>query len=349
MDMIYVDRKKKAELILGVFILVIFFVFLQNCGASKSSETGYTINGKITGIKKGKVELAKLDLETNEKVVVDTVVLKDGKFVFQGKVESPYLHSIFINDKAGKIHFFLENSKIDIFGDIKNLDKVKISGSREDVIFRSYPINSIFEKDKGMEIISKYPQYTFSAFVAYYYFQVHSLKIDTMETILYNFGESVKKSEYYEHLIKLFERLKRVAVSQPAPEFSLPDPDGQIVHLKDFKGKYVLIDFWASWCSPCRKSNPKLVEVYKIFKERNFTILGVSVDKNREKWFEAIEDDKLTWTNLSDLKGWGDITDLYGIKAVPQNFLIDPDGIIIKKNIDTERMIEVLSGILPDK
>ena len=164
-----------------------------------------------------------------------------------------------------------------------------------------------------------------------------------------SFAEPVKKSNYYQHLEKLYHTIKRVAISQPAPDFSLPDIHGDSISFNSFRGKYVLIDFWASWCAPCRAANPGLVKVYELFEERGFMILGVSVDTNRDRWLEAISKDGLTWTNLSGLDGWNSVAQLYGVKAVPQNFLIDPDGIIIDKNIDLDRMIKRLNEILPGK
>ncbi|MEN8223102.1 MAG: TlpA disulfide reductase family protein [Acidobacteriota bacterium] len=344
----FVNLKKEGMLISVIILSLLFLFVIQGCSSEKSPVDGFTVNCNINGAEDGKADLLKLDLNTNKSLTVDTVDIRDGKFVFSGDLKSPYFHTIRIND-GKKIHFFLENSNIKITGDIDDINDIKISGSKEDKLFRLYDIQKIFDKETGMEIITKYPDFVFSAFTAFYYFQVNTLAPEKMKKIMDNFSEPVKRSVYYEHLKKLYERLLRVAVSKPAPTFTMPDQYGKPHNLKEFKGKYVLIDFWASWCAPCRKANPELVEAYLKFKDKNFTIIGISVDTDREKWLKAIKEDHLTWTNLSNVDGWGDITELYGIKAVPQNFLIDPVGIIIKKNIEPEQITDTLEKLLINK
>ncbi len=344
----FFNFKNTGVLFSTIFLSILSILVIQGCNSEQKEEAGYTISFKIKGAEDGKAELLKLDLKTNETIIVDTTDIRSGEFNFKGDLDSPYFHTIKING-GKKIHFFLENTHMEITGNVNDLENIKVSGSKEDKLFRSYSINSIFEEKAGMEIITKYPDHVFSAFTAFYYFQIHNLKPEKMESILNSFSDPVKRSVYYFHLNELYKRLIRVAVSKPAPEFNLPDQNGKSHQLNEFRGKYVLIDFWASWCSPCRKSNPKLVEAYKMFKNRSFTIIGISVDTDREKWLKAIEDDILTWTNLSEVNGWGDITRLYGIKAIPQNFLIDPAGIIIEKNIEPDKLINVLDKILPDK
>ena len=331
------------------FIVLFLVNSLLSCSKQESSPNkSYQIHGEITGINDGNIKLVKLNLVNNEQINVDSTQIKNGKFSFSGKVKSPYLHTLILDDTLGKIHFFLENKKIKIIGNIDNLDHTKIIGSREDSLFHSYQIDDIFDRKKGMEIMLKYPDYTFSAFTAYYQFQLHTIDTDTLDFIMQQFSEPVKKSIYYKHLDTLYSTIKRVAIAQPAPDFGIPDTNNQIIQLSDFKGKFILIDFWASWCAPCRAANPKLIKVFNKFKNQNFTIVGISIDKNKKRWLNAIEEDQLPWTNLSNLKGWDKVSKQYGVKAVPQNFLIDPNGIIIAKNIEPDNMIKKLNTLLPN-
>jgi peroxiredoxin len=326
---------------------VLIIAFIPSCSSKLKQMDGFAIHGQMDGFEHGKVVLAKLDLVSNETIFVDSTEIKDGKFTFEGKVESPYLHTLFFNDEE-MIHFFLENSKIEISANIQNIENPKITGSREDSLFRSYELDDIFDRQLGMEIMLNHPDYCFSAFTAYYQFQIHNIHSDTLDMIMEGFTDPVKESVYYEHLKNLYIRLKKVAISQPAPAFSLPDTTGNMVKLEDFRGKYVLIDFWASWCPPCRAANPELVEVYKQFSEKNFTIVGISVDKNEESWKQAIVLDRLPWINVSSLNGWDTISEKYAVEAIPQNFLLDPQGIIIDKNIEPEHLIHKLPMIMPD-
>lgn len=129
-------------------------------------------------------------------------------------------------------------------------------------------------------------------------------------------------------------RLKRLAVGQPAPDFESLTPDNKRVKLSDFQGKYTLVDFWASWCVPCRQENPNIVKQYQAYKDKGFTILGVSLDDNPGSWMRAIQDDGLEWTQVSDLQQWGsEVVGLYRIQAIPASYLLDPKGIIIAKNL----------------
>lgn len=149
---------------------------------------------------------------------------------------------------------------------------------------------------------------------------------------------------------KYINTLKTVMIGAMAPEFAQADTNGKMVSLSSFRGKYVLLDFWASWCGPCRHENPNVVKAYNNFKGKNFTILGVSLDRpgKKDAWLKAIHDDHLTWNHVSDLKFWDNETaKLYGIQAIPQNLLIDPSGKIIGKNLfgdDLEKKLAEIFG-----
>jgi len=337
-------KTKKQKIKISLQLLFLFTVMVSCNTNTNNIDKGFSINGAIEGVANGQAILAKLDLVTNERIDVDSTEIKNGKFNFNGSLESPYVHTLLINKKS-KIHFFLENSNLDIKANINEIENVKIIGSREDSLFRSYKTDDIFERKKGMEIMLKYPDYSFAAFTAYYQFQLHNIHIDTLDIIVNSFKEPVTKSEYYKHLKKIFPSIKRVAISQSAPEFSIPNTDQELISLNDFKGKFVLIDFWASWCAPCRATNQELVKIYNHFSYNDFTIIGISVDKDRDRWLNAIKTDKLSWPNLSNLDGWDKVSTTYGVKAIPQNFLIDPTGIIIDKNIEPKELAEKLENI----
>lgn len=136
-------------------------------------------------------------------------------------------------------------------------------------------------------------------------------------------------------------------VGGAAPEIALNTADGKAVTLSSFKGKYVLVDFWASWCGPCRKENPNVLAAYNKFKDKNFTILGVSLDDDKEKWQSAIEKDGLPWTHVSDLKGWESVAArTYNIQSIPANFLVDPDGNILARDLRGEELAAKLAEVL---
>ena len=147
-------------------------------------------------------------------------------------------------------------------------------------------------------------------------------------------SSDVKNTEAAKTYAANLAKLKATSIGEMAPEFIQNDPDGKAVKLTDFKGKYLLIDFWASWCGPCRGENPNVVKAYAKYNSKGFEILGVSLDTKKDLWIKAIGDDKLIWKQVSDVKGWdNEVGALYAVRAIPQNFLLDPKGKIIAKNL----------------
>jgi peroxiredoxin len=157
-------------------------------------------------------------------------------------------------------------------------------------------------------------------------------------------------SRYGKKFVEMVDKMAITAVGQPAPEISLPDQNGDTIKLSSLRGKYVLVDFWAKWCGPCRRENPNVVKAYAKYKNKGFEILGVSLDRSREDWVQAIAEDRLTWKHVSDLKYFNSQAALdYNINAIPFSILLDPNGVIIAKNLRGASLEKKLAEIFGKK
>lgn len=173
------------------------------------------------------------------------------------------------------------------------------------------------------------------------------LEAEEFQELFSSLDKSIQSSQYGESVTAYIKSLKANGVNVAADDFSQTDTKGQPVKLSSFRGKYVLVDFWASWCGPCRQENPNVVKAYNKYKDKNFTILGVSLDDNRDRWLRAISQDGLTWTQVSDLRGWSnEVAVQYSIQSIPSNFLVSPEGKIIARNLRGEELEAKLQELL---
>ncbi len=345
----------------------IFFglLFLPAIAFSQVKSKGFVITGKITGLANG-IEVKIVDNSNKAELVKGKVM--DGQFTLKGSVPEPSIYSLAATNQP-PFQFFLENNKITISGDAKDMENLKVTGSLSNKDFVDFisvidplmreqngavsTINSMQpgqERDKLMNVyldiqanlkkeiekfVTQKPHSYVSPFVVYITSQYYD-DVPFLEKCFNLMDATVRRSKIGISLGEYISYTKVGAVGSKAIDFTQPDTTGAPVSLHSFKGKYVLLDFWASWCRPCRMENPNVVENFKEFKNKNFTVLSVSLDRpgDKDKWIQAIHTDSLTWTHVSDLQFWNNAAALlYHVQQIPQNMLIDPEGKIIAKNL----------------
>ncbi len=357
-------------------IIVLLFAILPGC----NSKPHFTVIGQLRGQEGEKIYLAKY--VNDDFLVVDSALVSEGRFQFEGNQENPELFYILNNKKTSGLQFFLENGEIKITGHLDSLYDAKVTGSpSQDEYTKVYsgldniaigysPFQSkmdsarnsnnkeLFEINKRKFDSVKTAYYKFiSDYIAAHpasYVSVQiimdnhfRIKPEELESWLNKLDPSMKKTERTTMLFSILETMKKVAIGQPAQDFILKDSTGAPVKFSSFYGKYLLLDFWASWCGPCRGENPNLVAAYKRFHEKGFDIISVSLDKSREEWLNAVKKDNLTWTQLSDLAGGkNEVAELYGVSLIPDNFLLDKDGKILARRLRGEGLTNKLEELL---
>ena len=306
---------------------------------------GYQIEGEIEGPAEGMIYLK--SFRNKMFFTVDSTTIENGRFSFSGKVEQPLLYGLVTEEMGHPAQFFLENKALKIKLNSEDEEIVSVENSEVNRIFLENQ-EKVFNEGFNIDsLVSKYPTSPAAAFYLYRYF-TYQLPLDSLKDTRSKLDESLEGSPYVKDLDQIIGRLENVQIGKEAPLFTLPDTTGTNVNLADFRGRYLLIDFWASWCPYCRVENPNLVTAYEKYKDMKFTILSVSLDSDHAKWMKAIHDDNMTWTHVSDLQYWdAEVPALYAVRGIPANVLLDPDGNIIARNLMGEELQTKLAELLP--
>ncbi|MBE9601614.1 peroxiredoxin [Pedobacter sp. MC2016-24] len=207
------------------------------------------------------------------------------------------------------------------------------------------------KKKEQAAFISKHPDYYISLVALNDVIGPLPSDVPTLKKLYNKLDKQIQQTPGGVKTKTTLDKFDAVSIGRLAPTFSAPDTSGKSISLADYKGKYVLLDFWASWCGPCREENPTVVKAWSKYKNRGFDVLSVSLDQvgKRDAWLKAIHEDQLTWQHVSNLKFWDDdVARLYMIRSIPQNFLIDPKGKIVAVNLRGEELLKKLAAVFPE-
>jgi peroxiredoxin len=362
-----------------ILVFTLMVIFLASCNKPVKDE--YKITGTVDTTFDGWVYLQ----QRSEGVLstLDSSKLTNGKFQFTGTIEFPQVDYITIHETKSMVPFFIEPSDITININTHNIDKSKIEGSKSQKEYDGF-LDAMDQFDfkvrenyqmykKAEELGDKAKMHEYDSLIDDFYKQrtdfikkfalernaspvspyivlrnSYDYDLVDLDKVVSNFDTTLNKSIYMPMLKDYLKTLKRTAVGQLYVAFNMQDTTGLYTALTNFIGDgYLLVDFWASWCAPCRAENPNLVKTYNEFHDRGFDILGVSLDTDKGRWEKAINDDKLTWHHVSDLAGWDNkAAKLYGVRSIPANVLLDKQGYIIAKNLRGEDLRKKLEQLL---
>ncbi|GAA0880196.1 TlpA disulfide reductase family protein [Algoriphagus jejuensis] len=351
---------------IGVWMIVSMALF--SCGESgKDTEGKVTVSGKIENAPDGVVVLSQFT--DSRPKVLDTLDLdKNGEFSYELAVATPTFYELNIYGQK-VVRLALLDEDVNINYNFSSPESLTVEGSADtqemlklEKLMETYQADVNSLNEAYYEAMSKNDSEQIKKIQADA-MTLESEQAERVKEMINSMGDSfatmsaigllnpktdfqfidelvAKLNENYPGTTAILQvkqqldEMRALSVGQPAPEIELPNPDGSMVKLSDLRGKYVLIDFWAAWCKPCRQENPNVVRLYNEYKDKGFEVFGVSLDRTKEDWVQAIADDGLTWTQVSDLKYFNSAAaELYQIDAIPATYMIGPDGKIIAKDL----------------
>lgn len=322
--------------------IVLFLALCLGTAGAYAQDANLQLKGTVTDTVAKYVYLQKF--HNKMFTTIDSVKVTDGNFSFKTKVKLPELYGLSVNTANSPLYIFLEKGPITVkLSPVKYYSNSVVEGSASQDLF------DVYRKTQDIDIskfITEHPGSIVSAYVLY---RNWSYRL-TPEQITQNIAlldKSQQNATYVKELHELVKVLNGLQIGKKAPDFVSKDPEGKPVRFSENLKGYTLVDFWASWCGPCRRENPNIVAAYKEYHDKGFNVFGISLDKKKENWVKGIQDDHLDWLQVSDLLFWNsEIAKLYGVRAIPGNYLVDSKGIIVAKNLHGEELQSTLKSLL---
>lgn len=367
-------------------VTLAFLAFFVSC----EEDPGYEISGTVDVPDGQEVYISELNKNNNQTSVIDTVEVKDGKFQADlPEKENPTLSFLTVEGVRGNVLYIADNTPIafeihkdsmyasNVTGGADNeilynyLESLR-SSNRKMMSFREEMMAALSSKDTAaleslqleqeeilvandtekVNLIEENPNSIVSLLILQEMINSRRFSATELKELFESIAPKIRETSLGEGIKEMIDNLSKVAVGSKAPLFSGPSPTGEEIALQDVMGEVTLIDFWASWCKPCREENPNIVKVYEKYHDQGFNIIGVSLDKPGEKeaWTNAIKEDNLTWNQVSNLMFWQDPIALeYGVRAIPAAFLLDENGVIVAKNLRGQDLENKVAELLEKK
>ena len=367
-----------------VLSILLFSGLLIACGSSESSKGDYILKGQLDGLNAKQLYL--IDLLQAKAGPVDTALVKeDGSFAFDYQTTKKGFYRVTLNEQINLVLPLQSGEEVMVSGNVSNPGEIEVSGTKDAVRMMKFNhfLQANFQEEQEMNrqfqqlqgnpnqdsIVNEF-RLRFKEMEAKKHQMIKDL-IDEDPTLFSNLAlieqlpaegegnlayyqkvksglaDEFSNSRFYKNFTARLVELSRFAKGSEVPEINLPSPTGEPIALSSLRGKVVLIDFWASWCKPCRRENPNVVAAYEKFKDKGFEIYGVSLDRNKDAWIRAIEQDRLNWTQVSDLKFWqSEAARDYGVSSIPFALLIDEEGKVIGKNLRGPALHKKLAEVL---
>lgn len=327
-------------------LLEILLVLTLSVTASGKNSDNLNLSGTVKNTSSGIIYLQRY--ENKSFFTIDSTTIVNGKFKFTKEVKLPEIYGLAIDNSGNPFHsfiIFLDKNPITVELDtIHEFANTVVSGSKEQDLLKEFTLKL---RTPISEIIKEHPT-SLAALYLFYRYYSYRLSPQEIRKNVQLLDVSLQNTDYVKVLSELANKLEKVSVGSKAPDFTAKNLAGKTVKLSDFLGRdYVLVDFWASWCAPCRKESPDLVKLNEKYKDRGLKVIGVSLDNNIKPWKEALEKDNLPWTQLIDLNAWsGNAVKTYGVRLIPYKFLIDKNGIIVAKNLRGEDLDKLVGSFL---